>query len=65
MKPATSPLGVFERYLSVWVALAIAAGVGLGNLLPGLFGRDPWRNADITASVPEFTKRIFSTQGIS
>ena len=37
MKPATSPLGVFERYLSVWVALAIAAGVGLGNLLPGLF----------------------------
>ncbi len=37
MKPATSPLGIFERYLSVWVALAIAAGVGLGNLLPGLF----------------------------
>jgi arsenite transporter len=37
MKPTTSPLGVFERYLSVWVALAIAAGVGLGNLLPGLF----------------------------
>lgn len=37
MKPATSPLGVFERYLSVWVALCIAAGVALGNLLPGLF----------------------------
>ncbi|MBK7828237.1 MAG: ACR3 family arsenite efflux transporter [Nannocystis sp.] len=37
MKPATSPLGIFERYLSVWIALAIAAGVGLGNLLPGLF----------------------------
>jgi ACR3 family arsenite transporter len=37
MKPATSPLGVFERYLSVWVALAIAVGVALGNLLPGLF----------------------------
>ncbi len=37
MKPATSPLGIFERYLSVWVALAIAVGVGLGNLLPGLF----------------------------
>jgi ACR3 family arsenite transporter len=37
MKPATSPLGIFERYLSVWVALAIAAGVALGNLLPGLF----------------------------
>jgi len=37
MKPATSPLGIFERYLSVWVALAIAVGVALGNLLPGLF----------------------------
>ena len=37
MKPATSPLGIFERYLSVWVALAIGVGVGLGNLLPGLF----------------------------
>jgi ACR3 family arsenite efflux pump ArsB len=30
MKPATSPLGVFERYLSVWVALGIAAGVASG-----------------------------------
>ncbi|PZP85126.1 MAG: arsenical-resistance protein [Azospirillum brasilense] len=32
-----SPLGGFERYLSVWVALCIAAGVGLGYLLPGIF----------------------------
>ncbi len=30
-------MGVFERYLSVWVALAIAAGVGLGLVAPGLF----------------------------
>ena len=27
----------FERYLSIWVALCILAGVTLGNLLPGLF----------------------------
>lgn len=27
----------FERYLSVWVALAIAAGVGLGVAMPGVF----------------------------
>ncbi len=27
----------FERYLSVWVALAIAAGVGLGVAIPGAF----------------------------
>ncbi len=33
----SSPLGLFERYLSLWVALCIAAGVGLGLLLPELF----------------------------
>lgn len=32
-----SPLGFFERYLSVWVALCILAGVGSGLLVPGLF----------------------------
>ena len=26
----------FERYLSVWVALAILAGLGLGQIAPGL-----------------------------
>ena len=30
-------MGVFERYLSLWVALAIAAGVGLGLVAPGVF----------------------------
>jgi len=30
-------MGVFERYLSIWVALAIAAGVGLGLVAPGVF----------------------------
>jgi ACR3 family arsenite transporter len=30
-------MGVFERYLSVWVALAIAAGIGLGLVFPGVF----------------------------
>lgn len=32
-----SPLGFFERYLSVWVALCIACGLGMGALVPGLF----------------------------
>ncbi|TWB28288.1 ACR3 family arsenite transporter [Nitrospirillum bahiense] len=27
----------FERYLSLWVALCIVAGIALGHLLPGLF----------------------------
>lgn len=30
-------MGRFERYLTVWVALGIAAGVGLGLVAPGLF----------------------------
>ncbi len=30
-------MGIFERYLSVWVGLCILAGVALGNLIPGLF----------------------------
>lgn len=30
-------MGRFERYLSLWVALGIAAGVGLGLLVPGAF----------------------------
>lgn len=36
--PAAAGLGTFERWLSVWVALAIGAGLLLGNLMPGLFG---------------------------
>ena len=31
------PLGVFGRYLSIWVALCIIAGIGLGNFFPGAF----------------------------
>ncbi|HOZ66405.1 MAG TPA: arsenical-resistance protein, partial [Burkholderiaceae bacterium] len=30
-------MNLFERYLSLWVALCIAAGVILGQLAPGLF----------------------------
>lgn len=31
-------MSVFERYLSLWVALCILAGIGLGNAMPGTFG---------------------------
>lgn len=30
-------MGLFERFLTLWVALGIAAGVGLGLLAPGIF----------------------------
>jgi arsenite transporter len=30
-------MNLFERYLSLWVALCIVAGIALGHLLPGLF----------------------------
>ncbi len=32
-----SPLGVFERYLSLWIALGIVTGVALGATMPGVF----------------------------
>lgn len=32
-----SEMGAFERFLTVWVFLCIAAGIGLGLLLPALF----------------------------
>jgi ACR3 family arsenite transporter len=34
---AASPMGLFEKYLSVWVALCIVAGVGLGAMFPTYF----------------------------
>jgi arsenite transporter len=30
-------MSIFERYLSVWVALCILAGIALGQVLPGVF----------------------------
>jgi arsenite transporter len=36
---ATRPgIGFVEKYLTVWVALCIIAGIALGHLLPGAFG---------------------------
>lgn len=32
-----SPLGFFERFLSIWIAVCIAVGVGLGHLIPSVF----------------------------
>ena len=34
---ASAALGLFERYLSVWVALGILAGVAVGLMAPSLF----------------------------
>jgi len=36
-RAAGAPMSVFERFLSVWVALCIVAGIGLGQFLPGVF----------------------------
>lgn len=35
--PAEAGLGTFERWLSLWVALSIGAGLILGNAFPGFF----------------------------
>ena len=36
--PAASPLGTFERFLSLWVLLAILAGLALGLVAPDAVG---------------------------
>lgn len=36
-RAAAAPMSVFERYLSLWVALCIVVGIVLGQLAPGLF----------------------------
>jgi arsenite transporter len=36
--PASKPaMGVFERFLTLWVALCIVVGIALGQVLPGVF----------------------------
>lgn len=60
LKPAPAGgLGTFERYLSVWVALCMVAGMGLGKLLPGAvaglrgieFGKGSQINAPIAVLI--------------
>lgn len=56
---ASAGLGTFECYLSLWVALCMAAGIFLGKLLPGSvavirgieFGRGSQINAPIAALI--------------
>ncbi len=36
--PTRAAIGTFERYLTLWVALCIVAGIALGRLLPDVFG---------------------------
>jgi len=35
--PETGSIGLFARYLSLWVLLCIAAGIGLGSTMPAVF----------------------------
>src|SRR5512135_598655 len=36
-RPARNRLGLFERYLTLWVFLCILAGISLGSIAPGPF----------------------------
>src|SRR3546814_18224688 len=45
-------IGFFEKWLSVWVALCIVAGLALGHLLPGAFETlAAWEYASVTLVV--------------
>jgi arsenite transporter len=36
-RAAGAPMSLFERYLTLWVALCIVVGISLGHLMPGVF----------------------------
>lgn len=43
METVAKKMSFFERYLSVWVALSIVVGIGLGKLFPSVAGQlDRW-----------------------
>ena len=45
-------MSLFERYLSVWVALSIIAGIALGELAPGAFAiLASWQAANVNFAV--------------
>jgi len=45
-------LSVFERYLSLWVALCIVAGIALGEITPGVFETlASWQAANVNFAV--------------
>lgn len=47
-------MGTFERFLSIWIGLAIASGVGLGLLAPGLFetvSRLEWARVNLVVAL--------------
>ena len=45
-------MGVFERYLSLWVAIGIVAGTVLGNMLPSLFAKvASWEYAQVNVLI--------------
>ena len=64
-------MSIFERYLSLWVALAMVAGICLGNVAPGLVaavmvgvlaGCDVSAGADPLRARPK--SRIFTTPSV-
>lgn len=47
-------MGIFERFLSVWVALCIVLGVFLGNLFPVFFSvvaQIEWAHVNLIVAV--------------
>ena len=34
---SSGEMNIFERYLTIWVALCIVTGIGLGQLFPSIF----------------------------
>ena len=51
---APASLGIFERYLTLWVALCIVAGIALGSIIPAPFhvlGKLSFANVNLPVAV--------------
>ena len=39
MQNGNEPLGIFEKYLTLWIGLSIGIGITAGYLFPGFFNQ--------------------------
>ena len=58
-------MSIFDRFLSLWVALCIVAGVLLGNLIPGFFQTVAgWEYASVNLVVAVLINPLFKLVAI-